>query len=247
MENEGFGFPGGATDFKAKISSFFAGGFAGGEIAGDELGQILTSRLAGDFEDRVAPAEASFRSRAFFEDREDLGGWISDEAEALGEVGDFHGGRGGAGGGFENKAKVIGGGKFESSAEVDRVGPDGLVGAIHDLAFRFGHQAFGGDFGGHAGEGILVDAAAGFLFSFGKGDGAKDGAEDGSRGKNFIWGKEEIFREDDAIVFDFERKGEAEGGFHLWIPFCGIALGKKSKAEKESARSFRKHGKVVIW
>ena len=121
-----------------------------------------------------------------------------------------------------------------------------MVGAIHDLAFRFGHQAFGGDLGGDAGEGVLVNATACFLFSFGEGDGSKDGAEDSSRGKNFVWGEEEIFREDNAIVFDLEREGKAKGGFHLWIPFCRKALGKKSKAEKESVRSFRKHGKVVI-
>ena len=80
MENEGFGFPRGAADFKPKISSFFARGFACGEVSGDEIGQILTCRLASDFEDCIAPAEAGFGSRAFFEDREDLGGWGSDEA-----------------------------------------------------------------------------------------------------------------------------------------------------------------------
>jgi hypothetical protein len=121
-----------------------------------------------------------------------------------------------------------------------------LVSAIHNLTLRFGHQAFGGDLRGDAREGVLVNATACFLLSFSESDGAKDGAEDGSCGENFIWGEEEVFREDDAIVFDLEGEGEAEGGLHLWIPFCGKALGKKSKAEKESARSFRKHGKVVI-
>ena len=80
MENEGFGFPRRAADFKPKVSSFFSGGFACGEVAGDEIGQILTCRLACDFEDRIAPAEAGFGTRAFFEDREDFGGWVSDEA-----------------------------------------------------------------------------------------------------------------------------------------------------------------------
>lgn len=226
MENEGFGFPGGAADFQAQVGPFFTRGFACGEVAGDEIGQILTGRLASDFQDRVAPAETGFGSGAFFEDGEDLGGWISDQAEAIGEVGDFHGGRGGAGSGFENKAEVIGGGKFESSAEVDRVGPDGAVGPVHDFSFCFGHEAFSGDLGGDAGKGVFVDATTGFLFAFGESDGAKDGAEDGSCGKNFIWGEEEIFRKDDAIVFDLEREGEAEGGLHLRIPLCGNTLGK---------------------
>ena len=226
MENERLDFPSGAADLQAQVGPFFARGFACRKIAGDELGQIVTGRLASDFQDRVAPAEAGFGSGAFFEDGEDLGGWISNQAEAFGEVGDFHGGRGGAGSGFENKAEVIGGGKFESSAEVDRVGPDGAVGPVHDFSFCFGHEAFSGDLGGDAGKGVFIDATTGFLFAFGEGDGAKDGAEDGSCGKNFIWGEEEIFREDDAIVFDLERKGEAEGGFHLRIPLCGNTLGK---------------------
>ena len=124
-----------------------------------------------------------------FEDGEDLGGWISDQAEAFGEVGDFHGGRGGAGSGFENKAEVIGGGKFESSAEVDRVGPDGAVSAVHDFSFCFRHEAFSGDLGGDSGKGVLVDATSGFLFAFGESDGAKDGAEDGSCGGEFYLGR----------------------------------------------------------
>ena len=226
MENERLDFPSGAADLQAQVGPFFARGFACGEVAGDEIGQILTGRLASDFQDRVAPAEAGFGSGAFFEDGEDLGGWISNQAEAFGEVGDFHGGRGGTGGGLENKTEIIGGGKFESSAKVDRVGPDGLVCALHDFAFRFGHQAFSGDLGGDAGKGVFVDATTGFLFAFGESDGAKDGAEDGSCGKNFIWGEEEIFRKDDAIVFDLEREGEAEGGLHLRIPLCGNTLGK---------------------
>ena len=68
MENERLGFPRRAADFKPKISSFFARGFACGEVAGDEIGQILTCRLSCNFEDRVAPAEPSFGSGAFFED-----------------------------------------------------------------------------------------------------------------------------------------------------------------------------------
>jgi hypothetical protein len=115
VENERLDFPSGAADLQAQVGPFFARGFACGEVAGDEIGQILTGRLASDFQDRVAPAEAGFGSGAFFEDGEDLGGWISNQAEAFGEVGDFHGGRGGAGSGFENKAEVIWGGKFESS------------------------------------------------------------------------------------------------------------------------------------
>ena len=80
MENEGFGFPRGAADFKPEVSPFFSGGFACRKVAGDELGQILTSRLACDFEDLVAPAEAGFGSGAFFEDVKDLWGWSSDKA-----------------------------------------------------------------------------------------------------------------------------------------------------------------------
>ena len=80
MENERLGFPRGAADFKPEVSPFFCGGFACGKVAGDELGQILTSRLACDFEDRVAPAEARFGSGAFFEDGKDLWGWSSDKA-----------------------------------------------------------------------------------------------------------------------------------------------------------------------
>ena len=92
---------------------------------------------------------------------------------------------------------------------MNRVGPDDSMGPIRSIAFRFGHAAFGRDFGGNAGERVLVDAATGFLFSFGQSDRSKDGAEDSACRKNFIGREEEVLGEDNAIVFDLERKGEA--------------------------------------
>jgi len=118
--------------------------------------------------------------------------WISNDAEAFGKAGNFHGRWSDSWGGFENKAQIFRGGEFESPTKVDWVGPDGAVRAIHDLAFRFGHQAFGGDLGGDTGEGVLVDSSACFLFSFGQGDGSKDGAKDSSSGENFVGCEEKI-------------------------------------------------------
>ena len=153
--------------------------------------------------------------------------WISNDAEAFGKAGNFHGRRSNSWGGFENKAQIFRGGEFESSTKVDWVGPDGTVRAIHDFSFCFGHQAFCRNFWGDSGKGVLVDSSACFLFSFGESDGAKDGAKDSSSGENFVGCEEKILGENNAIIFDFEREGEAEGGLHLRIPFCGKALGEK--------------------
>jgi len=156
-----------------------------------------------------------------------MGGWISNDAEAFGKAGNFHGRRSDSWGGFENKAQIFRGGEFESAAKIDWVGPDGAVRAIHDFSFRFGHQTFCRNFWGDSGKGVLVDSSACFLFSFGEGDGAKDGTKDSSSGENFVGGQEKVLRENNAIIFDLEREGEAECGFHLRIPFCGKALGEK--------------------
>lgn len=232
MENEGFDLAVGATDFKAEIGSLFGRNGAGHEVAGNKFGKIFARRLAGDFEDGIAPAKAGFSPGADFQNGENLGGRGADEAKSFGKVRNLHRGWGNPGGGFKHEAKVFWGGKFEGAAKVDGVGPDGEVGPIHDLAFRFGHESFGGDFGGHAGEGVFINTAAGFLFALSQGDGAKDGAEDGARGQNFIGGEEEVLGENDAVVFNLKRKGEAEGGLHLWIPLCGKALSQEGKAEK---------------
>jgi len=153
--------------------------------------------------------------------------WISNDAEAFGKAGNFHGRWSDSWGGFENKAKIFWGGEFESSTKVDWVGPDGAVRTIHDFSFRLGHQTFCRNFWGDSGKGVLVDSSACFLFSFGQSDRAKDGAKDSPSGENFVRGEKKILGENDAIIFDLEREGEAEGGLHLRIPFCGKALGEK--------------------
>ena len=121
-----------------------------------------------------------------------MGRRISNYAEAFGKAGNFHGRWRDSWGRFENKAQIFRGGEFESSTKVDWVGPDGAVRAIHDFSFCFGHQAFCRNFWGDSGEGVFVNAAACFLFSFGESDGAKDGPKDSSSGENFVGCEEKI-------------------------------------------------------
>jgi len=156
-----------------------------------------------------------------------MGRWISNDAEAFGKAGNFHGRRSNSWGGFENKAQIFRGGEFESSTKVDRVGPDRAVRTIHDFSFRFGHQAFCRNFWGDSGKGVFVDSSACFLFSFGQSDRPKDGAKDSSSGENFVRGQEKVLRENNAIIFNLDREREAECGFHLRIPFCGKALSEE--------------------
>ena len=246
MEDKRFTFPRASANLEAHIGPLFCRIFACRFESGGKLRQVVPGGLSCDLEDRVPPAEAGFRAGAFFQHGENVGGRISDDAEPVREAGNFDGRWSDPWGGFKNEAQIIGGGEFESPAKIDRIGPDGAVRPVHDLPFRFGHEAFGGDFRGDPGKGVLVNAPACFLFSLGQRDGSEDGAKDGPCGENFVGGEEKILGQDDAIVFDLEGKGEAEGGLHLRIPLCGMALSQKSQQQEKEGRSFRQHGAVMV-
>jgi len=247
MDQQGFRFSRRSSDLDSQIGSLFCGILAGGFEAGGELGQIFPGGLAGNFQNDVSAPETGFGPAAFLEDGEDLGSGMADDAEAFGKIGNLHGGWGNAWGGLQDETKIFREAEFDDSTEFDRIGPDGSVGPIHDFPFRFRHEVFRGDLGLDAGKRFFIHAPFGsFFFAVGKSDGTEDCAENGPGRKNFVRGQKKILGQNDTIVFDFEGKCESKRGVHHRIPFCGKALGKESKTEKEGAGSFRKHGWNVV-
>ena len=84
---------------------------------------------------------------------------MTDEAESFGKIWNLDWGGGLASGGFKNDTKVTWDGHFEGSTKFDRIGPDGLVGALHNFAFGFGHESLGSYFWGDAGVGVFIHSA----------------------------------------------------------------------------------------